>query len=175
MRPWLLSNALMRHAGLERRRTLGLSDLVSREARRARIPTTEVALYRGDDLIDSLLQSPPEAQLPCLTSALVAAEQDAGLADARVRAWLRADVPAVMTSPLQQATDDCSGLGEVLGLGEALRQDWVQALGTALDQPGTVFAVVQLRVLAEPGGLLDRFVEQGLEVEGPTWREATER
>ena len=41
---------------------------------------------------------------------------------------------------------------------------------TALGEPGVTMAVAQLRVLAEPDGVLDTLQAQGYEIEGPAWK-----
>ncbi|MNX83488.1 hypothetical protein D3C86_1152540 [compost metagenome] len=41
---------------------------------------------------------------------------------------------------------------------------------TALGEPGVTMAVAQLRVLAEPDGVLDALAAQGYEIEGPEWK-----
>ncbi|MNU11042.1 hypothetical protein D3C72_2585940 [compost metagenome] len=43
---------------------------------------------------------------------------------------------------------------------------------TALAEPGVTMAVAQLRVLAEPDGVLDTLVAQSYEIEGPAWKAA---
>ncbi|HUH23592.1 MAG TPA: TraB/GumN family protein, partial [Brevundimonas sp.] len=51
-----------------------------------------------------------------------------------------------------------------------LRRQWAEAVQTALGEAGVTMAVAQLRVLAEPDGVLDRLEAQGYEIEGPEWK-----
>ena len=51
-----------------------------------------------------------------------------------------------------------------------LRQQWVDAVRTAIARLGITLAVVPLRMLAEPGGLLDQLDARGAEINGPAWR-----
>ena len=61
---------------------------------------------------------------------------------------------------------------EVILTGERLDpRDIASAEGPAvLGEPGVTMAVAQLRVLAEPDGVLDGLEAQGYEIEGPAWK-----
>lgn len=155
--------------GLNRDRGRAVEDVVRRTARRGRTPSERVGRLRGDELIDDLLALPPEAWVPCLERAIPAGEAgEAGML-ARAEAWRRFDVPAVMASPLEQALSVCWPWGDP-DYGPQLRGQWQAAVDRALGQEGVTLAVVPLRVLAEPEGLLDRLQARGYEVLGPRWR-----
>jgi hypothetical protein len=51
-----------------------------------------------------------------------------------------------------------------------LRTQWREATQTALAQPGVTMGVAGLRILAEPGGVLDQLEAEGLDVVGPDWK-----
>jgi len=51
-----------------------------------------------------------------------------------------------------------------------LRAQWAEAIEAALDEPGVTLAVAQLRLLAEPGGVLDVLEARGFDIIGPRWR-----
>ena len=55
-----------------------------------------------------------------------------------------------------------------------MRTLWAQATTRALTQAGVTLAVAPLRILAEPGGVLDQLEAQGLDPRGPEWKAVTE-
>lgn len=144
-------------------------DVVRRAARRARIALTPVGEVRGDEIIENLLTLPPETQVPCMSAAIRAVEAGPDALTERGRNWTRYDVPAVMASPVEQALGLCWPWGDPT-LGVELRGHWVQAIQTAVTQPGVTMAVAPLRVLAEEGGVLDLLAAQGLSIDGPEWK-----
>ncbi|MNH59808.1 hypothetical protein D3C73_116830 [compost metagenome] len=76
-----------------------------------------------------------------------------------------------MAQPLEQALGLCWPWGDP-EIAPLLRRQWAEAVQTALGDPGVTMAVAQLRVLAEPDGVLDRLETQGYEIEGPAWKAA---
>ncbi len=163
-----LSLDLLRDAGRERR-TRGAPAVVREAARRARVSGEPVGLVRGDDLVDNLITLPPETYLPCLEAAVGAAEAGPAAARQRIDDWSRLRAPEVLDNPLDQALNLCWPSGDP-EIAPALRTRWSAAVRDALDQPGVTLAVAPLRVLAEPGGVLDQLEAEGLDPSGPAWR-----
>lgn len=149
-------------------------DVVRRAARRARVQGAEVGFVRGDEIIDNLITQPPATYVSCITAAVGAAE--AGPVEFAERAddWRRLRVPDVLDNPLDQALGQCWPWGD-LEIGAQLRGQWLTALTGALGEKGTTLAVAPLRLLAEPGGVLDGLAAQGYEVRGPDWKPDQER
>lgn len=146
-------------------------DVVRRAARKADIPARPVGEVRGDEIVENLLSAPPERHAPCLDAAMAATEAGREGLIARGDAWTHFDVPAVMASPLEAALAICWPWGDP-EMGVALRAQWVQAIDQALAEPGVTMAVAPLRILAEPGGVLDQIEASGLSIEGPEWKTA---
>jgi hypothetical protein len=146
-----------------------VSEVVRGAARKSRKPAEPVGVFRGDEMVEKILTTPPEAYLDCIERATTAAEAGEAEGGRRAEAWRRRHVPAVLASPLEQATNACS-YWAVMGEGEALRGIWNKAVDDALSQPGVTVAIAPLRLLAEPNGVLDRLEAQGLEPLGPDWR-----
>ena len=90
-------------------------------------------------------------------------------AAARLDAWRSLKVPEVLATPLDQAVSLCWPWGDP-EIAPVLRGQWADAAKLALTRPGVTMGVAPLRVLAEPGGVLDQLEAQGLDVEGPIWR-----
>jgi hypothetical protein len=156
-------------AGYERGRTRNATDVVKKAARDVRIPVRPVGTVRGDEILDSLITAPPATYATCLETALSAAEAGPEGAAMRIADWRARRVPDVMAQPLEQALGLCWPWGDP-EIAPLLRRQWAEAVQTALGAPGVTLVVAQLRVLAEPGGVLDTLAAQGYEIEGPKWK-----
>jgi hypothetical protein len=165
----LMMSADLLERGGYARRAKPVSDVVRRAARTNRTPAQPVGVYRGDEIIDKVLTTPPERYLDCMESAVTAAEAGPEEGARRAEAWRLRRVPTVLASPLDRATDACSYWG-VMGQGETLRGIWNTAVDEALSETGFTVAIAPLRLLAEQGGILDRLEQDGLEPLGPDWR-----
>ncbi|ADL00110.1 GumN family protein [Brevundimonas subvibrioides ATCC 15264] len=144
-------------------------DVVRRSARRARIEGETVGEVRGDEIVDNLITQAPQDYVPCIAAGIVAAEGGPDGFVARAEDWRALRVPDVIENPLDIALGQCWPWGDP-EIGPQLRSQWLTAIAGALDQPGTTLAVAPLRLLAEPGGVLDGLEAQGFEVRGPDWK-----
>ena len=156
-------------AGYERGRTRNATDVIKKVAREARIPVRSVGTVRGDEIVDNLITAPPTTYAACLEAALSAAEVGPAGAAVRVADWRARRVPEVMAQPLERALGLCWPWGDP-EIAPLLRRQWAEAIDVALGETGVTMAVAQLRVLAEPDGVLDRLEAQGYTIEGPAWR-----
>lgn len=165
-----LSFDLLRDAGRERR-ARGAPSVVRDAARAARIPGGPVGVVRGDELIDNLITLPPSTYVRCVEAAATAAEAGPAGAAARLDAWTRLRVAEVLANPLDQALNLCWPSGDP-EIAPVVRTRWAEATNEALGQPGVTLGVAPLRILAEPGGVLDQLEAQGLDPRGPDWKPA---
>lgn len=147
-------------------------DVIRRAARRARVPVRPVGTVRGDELIDSLINAPQSAHVPCVQAAIAAAEAGPDAARERAEDWRALRVADVVASPVDKALNECWPWGDP-EIAPQLRQQWAAAIETALASPGVTMGVAPIRLLAEPGGVLDGLEARGFEVEGPEWRPAS--
>src|SRR5690606_26759299 len=138
-------------------------------ARRARIPSQSIGFVRGDEIIESLIAQLPAEYAPCVRAAIAAAEVGPDGFRARAEAWRRWRVAEVTASPLDRALFQCWPYGDP-AIGAQLNGLWVQAIDGALNETGGTLAVAQLRLLAEPGGVLDRLEAAGFRIDGPEWK-----
>jgi uncharacterized protein YbaP (TraB family) len=145
------------------------SDVVTEAAEDAKVTITRAATLRGEDIIDNLADAPPTAHIPCLTAAMDAVEAGPDIVTKRATDWRRYDIPSVMANPLESALGQCWPWADET-LGSELRTIWVDNITAAQGQSGVTLAVVPLRVLAEPDGVLDRLEAQGLDIAGPAWK-----
>ncbi len=145
------------------------SDVVSKAADKANVPTTRAGALRGEDIIDNLAEAPPAAHIPCLVAAMDAVEAGPGIVEQRAADWRRYAIPAVMANPLEQALGKCWPWADET-IGTELRTIWVDRIAEASAAMGTTLAVVPLRVLAESGGVLDQLDARGFDIAGPVWK-----
>lgn len=145
-----------------------VTDIVKKEARRADVPTEPVGTVRGEDMLDSIAEAPPEANLPCLNAAMTATEIGPDLIEKRGADWRAFDVPAVMANPIEVAMGRCWPWADD-AVGAELRSQWTDAIYAATGAEGVTLAVVPLRVLAEEDGVLDQLEQRGLSISGPEW------
>jgi hypothetical protein len=120
-------------------------------------------------LLDNLSGADPRSHIPCLEAAMTAAEIGPEIIEARGNSWRRFDIPATMTNPLEVALGSCWPWADPQ-LGEEIRAIWVESITQAMGTDGVTVAVVPLRVLAEPDGVLDMLEEGGATILGPDWR-----
>jgi TraB/PrgY/gumN family len=166
-----LSIDLLRHkAGYSMRRDgPDAVDVVRRAARTARVTVRPIGIVRGDEIVESLIASPPSAHLPCLQSAILAAEAGPEAARDRAEDWRALRVADVVASPIDAALNQCWPWGDP-DIAPQLRQHWAAAIETALVAPGVTLGVAPIRLLAETGGVLDGLEARGLEIQGPVWK-----
>jgi uncharacterized protein YbaP (TraB family) len=145
------------------------SDVVSKAADKANVPTTRAATLRGEDIIDNLADAPPAAHIPCLNAAMDAVEAGPDIVEKRAADWRRYDIPSVMANPLESALGQCWPWADET-LGSELRTIWVDTIAEVAAAKGTTLAVVPLRVLAESGGVLDQLDARGFDIAGPAWK-----
>lgn len=148
-------------------------EVVGRTAREAEIETRPVGVVGGSTLVASLIDAPPQAHVPCLQAAIVAAEAGPETARERAMAWRSRNVAAVAASPIDQALSQCWPWADA-DIAPQLQRNWAETIDTALDQPRVTMAVAGVRLLAVEGGILDQLEARGLEIEGPDWRAAPE-
>lgn len=159
---------LTEKAGLERGGR-GAVDAVRRAARQARVDGAPVGFVRGDEMVESLISAPPQTYVDCIAASVAAAEIGPDGAAARLDAWRSLRVPEVIAAPLDQALNLCWPSGDP-EIAPELRRQWTEAVQSALAEPGVTLAVAPLRLLAEPGGVLDQLDAAGLDPAGPPWK-----
>lgn len=166
----ILSSKLMRdEAGYDDRGGVNAVDVARRAGRATRVPVRDVGFVRGDDMIENLLATPPAALVPCMEAAIAAAEAGPDNNRLRAEAWRKLRVAEVVANPLDVALGSCWPWADP-EIAPIARRQWAEAIDAALTTPGVTMAVVQLRLLAESGGVLDGMEARGLEPEGPDWK-----
>lgn len=163
-----LSIRLMRMAGYEEGRG-GAYGVVRRAAREAEIPGHAIGVFTGDDLVEGLISDSPAQHIGCIEAAVAAAEDGPRVASERLEAWRGLRVADVLATSLDRALGLCWPSGEP-EIAPEVRAQWRAATRDALAVSGVTMGVAPLRILAEPGGVLDQLEASGLEIVGPDWR-----
>lgn len=145
------------------------SALAEEAADDADVPIIFVERFKGSKHVDRMFAMSPESGIPCLEAAMTAAEIGPSVMTARVDAWRRFDIPGVMANPLEVALGRCFPWSDP-ELGQDARKLWTDTVATALGEVGVTVAVVPLRVLAEPEGVLDQLDARGFDISGPAWK-----
>ena len=170
VRPLMVAMDLVQdQAGERQSREPGIERAARRMARRANVQVHQVGVVRGEELVETLISSPPSTQVDCLRAAMGAAEYGPTAMADRAQAWGQLDVKAVLASPLDAAMDECWPWGDPAVRGR-LRQEWVAAISRAINDHGVTLAIAPVRTLGEVNGVLDQLVAAGFEIDGPEWK-----
>ncbi|MEN9706056.1 MAG: hypothetical protein RLZZ393_1935 [Pseudomonadota bacterium] len=153
--------------------------IVEKAARKARVPvrTPEVQLSIADPkgVIRDFAQTPLDADIDCFESLLVRVERELPLMRQRANAWSRGDVATLRRLPLEDAESRClnavTSTPAVAREYEAailhVREDWVLAAEGALLRNASSVAVVPMREVFAPDGLLAQLRARGYAVTEP--------
>lgn len=165
-------NLMQEKAGLGDGARDPVTEAVKRSARRARLRTRPVGTVRGDEMVESLISAPQTAHVACAQAAIAAAEDGPAGAERRAQAWRRFRVAEMIASPMDRALDACWPWGDPT-IAPQMHGQWETAIEEALAAERITLAVAPTRLLAAPGGVLDRLEARGFEIEGPDWKAAT--
>jgi len=166
--PFHLANELREGARRGTGQGQDVREFVRRAIRRERL--VQVPIVRGNtrELARDLFTSPPEEHVPCLVSSIALAEAGPEAIRARSRAWVERRVADVLASPVEAAEATCWPSDHLADLQDAT--DIRTTIRGVLGDPLVTVAVLQLRTLASPGGVLDDLENAGYEIVGPDWR-----
>ena len=163
----------------------GLSDrdivwpVVERAAKRHDVPIRrpEILLDLEDPraLIADFSKSPPAGEIACFDGLLTRIERDLPMMQERANAWAVGDVKRLRSLPVEEVESPCLSVfsaapsvqRKVEEAMRRVRQEWLLAVeGSLLRNPSTL-AVVPIRELLSPEGLLQRLAALGYRIEEP--------
>ncbi len=121
---------------------------------------------KAKPVVKDLFASTPEEHLPCLDAALTMAEAGPAAVQARSDAWAARRVRDVLSSPADPVYERCWPSGVFA----ERHADLLPQLKRLLAEPQVTVAVLNLRTLAERGGLLDGLEAAGFDIQGPAWK-----
>ena len=146
--------------------TGGISGYVSEAVKTHKLKAVPIRTINAKSASKSFFATPPQAFVPCLIDAIALAEAGPGVFKARSDAWADRRVADVLASPADKGFRTC-----IPGnLRQAFIPDMSFEVLRLMKQPQLTAAVVDLRTLAEPGGVLDDLTAAGYKVEGPSWK-----
>ena len=142
------------------------ADHVRRAAKQYKLTIVPIERSKAKPLVKDLFASAPEEHLPCLIAAIGMAEAGPASVQARSDAWAARRVPEVLAAPSDKLSSACWPTAEIAEPGSALTEEAIRLLA----EPQITIAVLNLRSLAEPGGVLDGLQAAGFDIQGPAWK-----
>lgn len=139
---------------------------VRRAAKQYKLTIVPIERSRARPLVKDLFASAPEEHVPCLMAAIAMAEAGPASVQARSDAWAARRVPEVLAAPSDRLGPVCWPTAEIAEPGSELTEEAVRLLA----EPQITIAVLNLRSLAEPGGVLDGLRAAGFDIQGPAWK-----
>jgi uncharacterized protein YbaP (TraB family) len=157
---------------LKERATTGIAfgrnanEYVRRAVKDYKLDLVPMERSKARPLVKDLFASTPQEHLPCLEAAIAVAEAGPAAIQARSDAWAARRVPEVLASPADKVNLRCWPTAEIVEPAAELAAEMKQLLA----EPQVTVAVLTLRSLAEPGGVLDELKAAGFDIQGPVWK-----
>jgi hypothetical protein len=157
---------------LKERTTTGIDfgrsagDHVRRAVKEYKLDLVPTERSKARPLVKDLFASTPQEHLPCLEAAIAMAEAGPAAIQARSDAWAARRVPEVIASPADKVNIHCWPTAEIIEPGADLAAEMKHLLA----EPRVTVAVLTLRSLAEPAGVLDGLEAAGFDIQGPVWK-----
>ena len=164
--PLHLSIELRNRTQGKMKETAGAGGYVAAAARTHKRSIVPLRTVRAGPLAKRFFATPPSAFVPCLRDSIALAEAGGGVFKARSDAWAQRRVKDVLAYPGGGADIVDCGPSD---LREALNPDLRPTMRRLVREPGSTLAVVDLKALAQGGGILDNLKAAGYEVRGPAW------
>jgi len=139
---------------------------VRRLASAAGVRTQPAATYKAIPLFKAVATQAGAVGPPCLSDALDELEAGPGPARAAADSWARGDVRGALAE--QRGYEKCANsFPDGANLTRQAMRDTTSAIAEALAKPGHAIAVVNLRALLAPGGVLEQLRAHGFKVDRP--------
>jgi TraB/PrgY/gumN family len=130
------------------------------------VKTIPAGTYKALPLFKAMAAQAGPVGPVCVADALDEIEAGAGPVHAAAEGWARGDVRAALTE--QRGYEKCaSNFPEGANITRVATRDTAVAIAAALAKPGHSIAVVNLRALLAPGGVLQQLQARGFKVARP--------
>jgi hypothetical protein len=139
---------------------------VRKTMKKHKVKSVPILSMKAKTALNDFFSTPPQTYVPCLVDSITMAEAGPAAFKARSDAWAERQVPAVLNSPVDKVYETCSPVAWGVVSPPAL-QPQIRGL---MQEPKVTAAVVTLRSLAKPGGVLDNLSAAGFKVSGPAWK-----
>jgi hypothetical protein len=144
----------------------GVDRYVRATVKKHKVKMVPIATMKAKPIVNNFFSTPTRTYTPCLIDAIAVAEAGPAAVKARSDAWADRRVPSVLGSPADKVYETCSPVAWGVVPGPDLRSQ-IRGL---MSQPQLTVAVVNLRSLAAPGGVLDSLAAGGFKISGPAWK-----
>jgi len=139
---------------------------VRRLAEAGGVKTMPAGTYKALPLFKAVASQAGQVGPPCLSDALDEIEAGAGPVHAAAEGWARGDVRAALSE--QRGYEKCANsFPDGAGITRLAMRDTTGAIAGALAKPGHSIAVVNLRALLAPGGVLQQLQARGFKIARP--------
>jgi uncharacterized protein YbaP (TraB family) len=164
-----LQEAALHRVGLSTRLNLGkeVRDL----AEKHHVPIEEIKVAGIRDFLDALETMPTATENKCVAAGLVTIESDLPRLINRASAWATGNIEGMQNMPEPAEVSACrdavsvgAGAGDLLAL---MRRTWLANMEKSLQRGGVTLAVVDMDLLLESGGILDKLRAEGYQVDAP--------
>jgi uncharacterized protein YbaP (TraB family) len=144
-----------------------VADYAARAAKKHKLAeVVPIQRSKAKPVVKDLFTSTPQDHLACLDAALTMAEAGPAAVQARSDAWAARRVPEVLASPADPVYQACWPSGVFAERNSELLPEMKRLLA----EPQVTMAVLGLKSLAQPGGLLDGLQAAGFDIQGPAWK-----
>jgi len=164
-----LQQAAFHQVNLSMRLDLGAA--LRNLAKKHGVRIEEIKVAGVSDMLEALKTMPAATERICVEASLGTVESGLPRLVDRAQAWASGNVERLESTPELKEVDACrnaldagKGAFDVIG---RIRQTWLDNIEKYLRSPGTTIAVVNLDMLLERGGLLDRLRAKGYEIDAP--------
>ncbi len=165
----LLQEAALRSVGLSTRLEVGA--VVRKLARSRGVRVEEFQSAGVGAALDALRTLPVVTEQKCVAAMLATVESGLPRLVARADAWAVGDIARIQSLPEAAEVGECraavEGGGGPAVLLRRIQAGWLERLDAQLQAGGRALAVVNMDLLLQPGGLLDRLRAQGYRVDAP--------
>lgn len=164
-----LEQAALHQVGLSAR--LNVGNEVRALARKHDVRVEEIKIAGVGDFLEALKTMAPDTEHKCVGAALGTIETGLPRLVSRAAAWVTGDIARIQSLPESAEVDAClAALAGDTRAGDLLariRGTWVAAIEEHLRRGEVTLAVVNMDLLLQPGGLLDRLRSDGYSVDAP--------
>jgi hypothetical protein len=144
----------------------GATSYVRSAVKKYKLKTVPITSMRAKPVLNDYFATPPRNFVPCLMETVAVLEAGSGTVKARSDAWAERRVPDVLASPADRMYASCTPVA----LGVVDMEGFAPQIKRLMDEPQLTVAVVNLRSLARPNGVLDALASAGYKIQGPRWR-----
>jgi len=164
-----LEQAALHQVGLSAR--LNVGNEVRALARKHDVRIEEIKIAGVGDFLGALKTMSPDTENKCVAAALGTIETGLPRLVSRAAAWVTGDIARIQSLPESAEVDAClAALGgdtRAADLLARIRNTWVAAIEDHLRRGEVSLAVVNMDLLLQPGGLLDRLRSDGYGIDAP--------